>query len=138
MLPQVSVPTVLKEIHNAPTGGHLGVTKTLEKAWRFYWVGQHQDVEDWCRDYTMYGSRKSPPKKHQAPMQVETAGRPMQRIAMLTSCLNKYVIVFFDYFTKWSEALPMADKEAVTVACLLVNEIICWFGVPDVLHTDQG
>ena len=31
MLPRVSVPTVLKEIHNAPTGGHLGVKKTMEK-----------------------------------------------------------------------------------------------------------
>ena len=82
MLPRVSVPKVLKEIHNAPTGGHLGVTKTMEKARRFYWVGQRQDVEDWCRDCTMCGSRKSPPKKHQAPMQIETAGRSMQRIAM--------------------------------------------------------
>ena len=89
-------------------GGNLGVTKTMEKAQRFYWVDQRQDVEDWCRDCTMCGSRKSPPKKHQAPMQIETAGRPMQRIAMdilgplpLTSRLNKYVLVISDYFTKW-------------------------------------
>ena len=32
----------------------------------------------------------------------------------------------------------MPDKEAVTVARLLVNEFICRFGVPEVLHTDQG
>ena len=69
----------------------------------------------------------------------------MQRIAMdilgplpQTSRLNKYVLVIFDYFTKWSEALPMPDKEAATVAHLLVNEFICRFGVPEMLHTDQG
>ena len=32
----------------------------------------------------------------------------------------------------------MPDKETVTVARLLVNEFICRFGVPEVLHTDQG
>ena len=31
----------------------------------------------------------------------------------------------------------MLDKEAATVACLLVNEFICWVGIPEVLHTDQ-
>ena len=32
----------------------------------------------------------------------------------------------------------MPDKEAATVAHLLVNEFICRFGVPEMLHTDQG
>ena len=51
---------------------------------------------------------------------------------------NKYVLVVGDYFTKWTEAYPMPDSEATTVARLLVNEFICRFGVPEQLLTDQG
>ena len=49
---------------------------------------------------------------------------------------NKYVLVVGDYFTKWTEAYPMPDLEATTVARLLVNEFICHFSVPEQLHTD--
>ena len=51
---------------------------------------------------------------------------------------NCYILVIGDYFTKWKEAFPLRDTEAVTVARVLVNEFICRFGVPDSLHTDQG
>ena len=32
----------------------------------------------------------------------------------------------------------MPNMEAITVARIFVNEFICWFGVPEQLHTDQG
>ena len=55
---------------------------------------------------------------------------------------NRYVLVVGDYFTKWIEAYtkwmeevyPMPNMEAGTVANVFVSR----FGVPDVLHTDQG
>eukprot|EP00731_Ephydatia_muelleri_P029955 Em0021g478a len=51
------------KLHDAPTGGHLGVAKVLEKAQqRFYWVGQRQDVDEWCRTCTRCGAQKSPAK----------------------------------------------------------------------------
>ena len=31
-LPKVLVPSILSELHDAPTGGHLGVSKVLDKA----------------------------------------------------------------------------------------------------------
>ena len=41
VVPHVLVLSILAELHDAPTGGHLGVAKVLEKAQqRFYWVGQ--------------------------------------------------------------------------------------------------
>ena len=38
----------------------------------------------------------------------------------------------------WKEAFALKDKEAVAVAKCLVNEVICHFGVPHLLCTDQG
>ena len=43
-----------------------------------------------------------------------------------------------DYFTKWKEAYPLPDMEALSIAKVLVSEFICHFGVPDSIHTDQG
>eukprot|EP00731_Ephydatia_muelleri_P018901 Em0011g941a len=98
------------ELHDAPTGGHLGVAKVLEKAQqRFYWVGQRQDVEERCRTCTRCGAQKSPAKHRRAPMEVDT----------------------------WTEAFPMSDMEAGTVAKLFVNEFVVRYGAPACLHTDQ-
>ena len=47
VMPHVLVPSILAELHDAPTGEHLGVAKVLEKGrQRFNWVGQGQDVEE--------------------------------------------------------------------------------------------
>ena len=43
----------------------------------------------------------------------------------LTIQLNKYVVVFFDYLTKFVKAYPASDQASETNAQLLVNNIIC-------------
>ena len=50
VLPRSLVPDALRALHDAPTAGHLGITKTLNKVRaRFYSHGWRADVEDWCR-----------------------------------------------------------------------------------------
>ena len=146
VLPASLVPEVMTGLHNSPTGGHMGVKKTLEKIRaRFYWPRQRKDVEQWCSRCQLCTSRKSPIKAC-APMQlVSDMSRPLQRIAMdivgpfpETRRGNRYILVIGDYFTKWKEAFPIKDMEAATVARYLVNEVICRLGVPDTIHTDQG
>eukprot|EP00731_Ephydatia_muelleri_P030881 Em0022g395a len=55
-----------------------------------------------------------------------------------TSLGHRYILVIGDYFTKWKEAFPLRDMEATSIARVLVNELICCFGVPDNIRTDQG
>ena len=146
ILPQELVPTVLEALHSCPTAGHLGVTKTLQKVRsRFYWPAQRRDVEDWCRACDNCASRKMLPKSRHAPLQLHQPGVPLQRVAMdilgplpETERSNRYVLVIADYFTKWTEAFPMSNMEAHTVAELFVCNFFCCFGAPDYLHTDQG
>ena len=51
---------------------------------------------------------------------------------------NKYVIVVQDYLTKWPLVYPLADQKAQTIAKILIEEIIPFFGVPESLLSDRG
>ena len=51
---------------------------------------------------------------------------------------NSYIMVVGDYYTRWMEAIPIPNQEAVTVAEKLVDEIFMRFSTPEQLHTDQG
>ena len=51
---------------------------------------------------------------------------------------NRYVLVMVDCFTRWTEAFPLPDKTAQSVADAFFNQIVCRFGMPSVIHSDQG
>ena len=42
-----------------------------------------------------------------------------------------------DYFTKWAEAIPLCDQKATTIADAVIK-LCSSFGIPDILHSDQG
>ena len=146
VLPQDLVPTVLEQLHNAPSGSHLGVSKTVEKVRRrFYWPGQRRDIERWCAACESCATRKALPTKPRAAMQADLPSGPFERVAMdilgplpITTRGNKYILVVGDYFTKWVESFPLASIEAEKVAEVFVHQFVCRFGTPNILHTDQG
>ena len=132
--------------HASLFGGHLGQTRTLARlSHRFYWSGMSDDVGDWLRQCTTCMKRKSPTGHHHPLGNIPT-GHRWDRIAMdiLDVCgptpdSYRYILVIADYFSKWTEAFPIfKDKCAYTVADVLVNNIILWFGMPLVIHSDQG
>ena len=47
-------------------------------------------------------------------------------------------MVVGDYFTKWTQAIPLENLEAKTVARALLDNFITKFGVPLFIHTDLG
>ncbi|KAJ8952419.1 hypothetical protein NQ318_014511, partial [Aromia moschata] len=52
VLPKARIHQVLDELHNSPSGGHFGVTRTLARVRdRFYWVNCRRDVEEWCKKF---------------------------------------------------------------------------------------
>ena len=146
VLPRSMVSEVLSALHDAPSAGHLGVTKTLQRVReRFYWYGQQHDIEDWCQQCEKCSRRKSPQQPGRAPLVSSCSGYPFERIALdimgplpTTESGQKYILVVGDYFTKWTEAFPLPNQEAKTVAEKLVNEVISRFGAPERIHTDQG
>ncbi|GJR21900.1 retrovirus-related pol polyprotein from transposon TNT 1-94 [Tanacetum coccineum] len=50
----------------------------------------------------------------------------------------KFIIVALDYFTKWMEAKPLAKTNGKEVKKYVWENIICRFGLPRVIVTDNG
>ena len=77
------------------------------------------------------------------PWPVTPIGKPWQMIAVdilevpISSNNNRYLLVVQDYFTKWVEAVPMSDQTATKIVSA-ITKIFCSFGIPEVLHSDQG
>ena len=137
---------VIQSLHNGVGGEHLGLTKTLAKIKdRFFWPEMRGDVEDWCQQCLNCASRKSATQNPRAPLIPSYVGCQMECIALdllgplpTTRHGNKHILVVCDYFTRWTEAYALPNKEAATVARTLVNEWVCRFGVPDAFNSDQG
>ena len=75
--------TVLKQLHDSPVGGHLGVCKTLAKVReRFYWIHCRRDIEEWCQRCDLCAARKGPRVRQRSPLQLYNVGEPMERVAI--------------------------------------------------------
>ena len=48
------------------------------------------------------------------------------------------MIVIWDYFTKWTEAVATPDHKARTIAEIFLKQFLTKFGVLHVIHTEQG
>ena len=51
---------------------------------------------------------------------------------------NVYILMIVDQFTKWVECHPVPDQTAETVCKTLVDKFFCRFGMPQIIHSDQG
>ena len=125
-------PHVLHLLHNVPTAGHLGITKTLGRIReRFYWVQCSKDVKNYCRKCDLCASRRGPAKKIGAPLNQYNVGVPMERLAIdvlgplpQSDEGNRFILIAADHFSKWVEAYALPNQEATTVAEVLVKEFV--------------
>ena len=145
LVPRPARESLFLAYHASLFGGHLGRNRTLAQlSHRFYWSGMADDAKDWLKQCTTCMKRKSPTGRHHPLGNIPT-GHRWDRIAMdIIDVCNptpdgyRYILVIADYFSKWTEAFSIKDKCADTVADVLVNKIILRFGMPLVIHSDQG
>ena len=81
-------------------------------------------------------ARKSPVNRHQPMGHVPVSGR-FERVAMdlldvsvISAKGHKYILVVCDYFTKYTEAYPLTDKTARSVADALMDFWLPRYGFP--------
>ena len=138
--------TVLKMGHDMPMAGHLGSRRTLDRVQQdFYWPGINQDVRIYCR--TCDACQRTTPKGKLTRVPVGTVPlvtTPFSKVGVdlvgpITPPSNgyKYILVIVDYATRYPEAVPLRNIEAITVAEALWN-VWTRVGVPDEIITDNG
>jgi hypothetical protein len=136
---------IFRQLHTVRQGGHFGVRRTVAVVrQRFFWPGMRTDVERWCKECETCQRTKTRPTRR-ATMQHESVGSRFERVAIdimgelpVTESGNRYILVISDYFTKWTQAFPLPNQMAATVADALVTNCFSLFGMPRWLHSDQG
>ena len=146
VIPKSLRPSLLFQMHDEVTAGHLGLSKTYDKLRQnYFWENMYADCEHWLRSCVDCATKKMPRGNHRAPLLPIPVEGPFDRLGI--DCLgpfpttysnNKYIVVLSDYLTKWPEAFAVPDIEAVTIAELLVDQIISRHGAPRALLSDRG
>jgi hypothetical protein len=146
VLPRSRVKDVLTELHGEPSGGHLGVSKTVGKVrQRYYWLQPRNNVEKWCRQCDTCAASLGPQTRNWGKMHQCTVGALFKKIVInvvgpfpWSNEGNRYLLIIMDYFTKWPEVYAIPNQEASTVAEGLVANFFCHFRVPRELRSDQS
>lgn len=126
---------VLKEVHDNPSAGHMGIRKTITRATaRYYWPGMFRDIKRYVRQCTTCQMYK--------PSQQKAAGRMLTQIAeepWSTVCAdfvgplprskhgNTTVLVFIDKFSKWVEIVPLRKATAESLNKAFRERILARF-----------
>ena len=136
---------ILADAHRDITSGHLGIEKTYERiVQEYYWPGMwheiHQFVSE-CDECQRYKPDQSAPKGLMGGRVIE---RPWAVVASdlmefpQSKGQYKYVVVFQDLFTRWVELRPSRRAIGKNVATALEELVLCRWGTPDYLLTDNG
>nr|GEW03745.1 reverse transcriptase domain-containing protein [Tanacetum cinerariifolium] len=110
---------VMKEIHDGSCSLHAGPSSVVAKAIRlgYFWPTMYKDAQDMickCSDCQIH--RPFP----------EGSGNV------------KFLIVAMDYFTKWIEAKAVATITGGQVKKFVWDNIVCSFGIPGEIISDNG
>ena len=146
VIPKAIIVTVLQGIHDWLFAGHLGITRTLDRLHaRFFWPKMRQTVEQYVASCQICSQNHHHNSSGKARLQPIEVGEPLTFWAMdymgpLPETIrgNKHILVIMYHFTKWCEAFAIKDQKASTVADILVSKVFSRFGLPAVLHSDQG
>jgi hypothetical protein len=138
---------LLYEVHDAPTGGHLGARKTLHKLQHTcYWPGMGKDIEDYVQGCVVCAAIKPSQKAPSGLLQpLPIPHRPWEVISIdfvgplpRTTDYFDAVLVVVDKFSKMAHFIPTTTKvDAGKTAKLLINHVFKLHGLPSSIISDR-
>ena len=138
---------VLREVHEGICGNHIGARTLAGKVLRqgYYWPTMLKDAIDLVRKYRICQEHAKISRLLAEPLTSVTSPWPFQQWGLdilgplpMGKGQCKFIIVAVDYFTKWAEAEPLATITEQKIRNFVWRAIICRFGVPRALVSDNG
>ena len=146
VVPAAMQDDIMESYHDGIIGGHIGFQRTFDTIRnKFWWQTMYNDIRSWILSCPQCQAGKRNHRKYGLMQPIPYPEAPFVRIGMdiitnlpITPRGNVCVLTICDYYTKWPEAFPMIDKKSTRVAKIIVEEIICRFGTPKIILSDQG
>ncbi|KAK4400259.1 hypothetical protein Sango_1132000 [Sesamum angolense] len=138
---------VLREIHEGICGNHLGGKALAGKSLMqgFYWptmLGDAHEVVKRCRACQEHANVNHRPaalmRPLESPCPFDQWGIDLVGPLPQATGQRKFLIVAVDYFTKWVEAEPLTKISEKEVIKFLWRNIVCLFGIPRAIISDNG
>jgi len=138
---------IIAENHSTAIGGHKGITKTYQRIKsRYHWPLMKREIEKFINQCRNCQLKKLTRVKIKQPMVLtDTPDAAFDKVSMdimgplpKTPLGNAYILTVQDLLTKYSLAIPLKEANAINVADALVEYVICTYGSPKALLTDQG
>ncbi|KAJ0565999.1 putative nucleotidyltransferase, Ribonuclease H [Helianthus annuus] len=138
---------VVREMHEGICGMHSGPRTIVRKAMNagFYWPRMYETASEEIKKCDNCQVHAPMTHRHKHPMVPVSTSWPFQKWAI--DIIGpfpegpggvKYVVVAIDYFTKWIEAKPLAKITGDQMRRFVLDNIICRYGVPKELVSDNG
>ncbi|KAK3015328.1 hypothetical protein RJ639_007271 [Escallonia herrerae] len=137
----------LREVHEGICGQHLGGRALAHKVLRhgYYWPTMHRDTLDYTKKCDACQRFSSIPRQSPSLLTSLSSSIPfaMWGIDIMgpfspATAQHRFVIVTIDYFTKWAEVEALATITEKKCEDFFWRAIICCYGIPRVLVTDNG
>lgn len=147
VIPKHLQSTVLGELHDAPSAGHMGVLRTYARVkQRFYWPDMYRTVKRYISSCDSCQRRKTPPLRPAGLLHPLTPpASPFDRVGIdllgpfpTSSLDNRWIAVAIDYATRYAITKPLYSSTAVDVAQFILEEVILKYGAPRQLLSDRG
>ena len=138
---------VLREVHEGICGNHIGARTLAGKVLRqgYYWPTMLKDATDLVKRCRICQEHAKISRLPAEPLTSATSPWPFQQWGLdilgplpVGKGQCKFIIVAVDYFTKWAEAEPLATITEQKIRNFVWRAIICRFGVPRALVSDNG
>ncbi|GJU02719.1 reverse transcriptase domain-containing protein [Tanacetum coccineum] len=138
---------VLREIHEGSCSMHAGTRSVVAKALRtgYYWPTMHKDARELIKACQECQVHKPVPRNPQERLNPITSPWPFYKWGIDIAGpfpegpgKVKFLIVAMDYFTKWIEAKPVATITGNQVKKFVWENIVCKFGLPGEIISDNG
>lgn len=138
----------LSKVHEGICGSHSNGFTLARKLLRagYYWLDMEKDAIKFaktCEKCQLHGNLIHAPARDLIPFIThwpfqQWAFDLIGQIYPASSNGHKFIITATEYFTKWVEAIPLIKATGKQVALFILNYIICRYGIPSSIMTNNG